>query len=130
MTSGVFAPIYQQVDPIHIGEAERAMSIAGLYGRRLLVESENITPQALKLILSEYPSHSFVIDRHEAELLFANVRGPTPDQAELAKALGDSARWPRRAVEDRQPFTFLNSEPPTSKPKQENTRKKKNDDKA
>ena len=41
MTTGLFAPLYGQVDPLNIGEAARAMSIAGHYGRRLLSQIQN-----------------------------------------------------------------------------------------
>jgi len=47
MTTGLFAPLYNQVDPLHIGEAGRAMSIAGHYGRRLLEVGQNIESRAL-----------------------------------------------------------------------------------
>ena len=107
MATGVFAPLYEQVDPLHVGEAVRAMTIAGAYGRRLLKEAENISSDALDLILSAYPTHGFVIDRQEAEKLFDNVRGPTSAETELAEELGDAARWPVLA----QPTVkFLSSE--------------------
>ena len=77
MTTGIFSPLYGQVDPLHVGEAGRAMSIASHYGQRLLVKSKNIEQEALKFLISKYPSHSFVIDREEASLLFKEVREPS-----------------------------------------------------
>ena len=38
MTTGMFAPIYGQLNPLHIGEAGRAMDIAGHYGKRFAHE--------------------------------------------------------------------------------------------
>ena len=113
LTTGVFSKLYGQVDPLHIGEAGRAMSIAGHYGRRLLNEGENIQPDALEFIMSAYPSHGFVIDRQEAEVLFRNVREPTPNEQLLGEMLGVQARWPEREREgDSTPFRFLSTELP------------------
>ena len=92
MTTGLFTSLYGQVDPMHVGEAGRAMSIANYYGKRLLTESRNIDPDALEFIISQYPSHGFVIDRQEAGRLFQNVREPTSDETLLAEKLGELAR--------------------------------------
>ena len=114
MTTGVFSPLYRQIDPLHIGEAGRAMSIAGHYGKRLLTEGENIHPEALEIIMSAYPSHGFVIDRREAETLFRNVREPTPHERLLAELLGDQARWPDLSRSGGSaPFRFLSQELPS-----------------
>ena len=115
MTTGLFAPLYGQVDPLHIGEAARAMSIAGHYGRRLLSQGQNIEPGALDFIMSEYPSHGFVIDWQEASRLFENVREPTPMEGRLAKMLGARARWPDDQALGKQPlFRFLTTELPAA----------------
>ena len=113
MTTGLFTPLYNQVDPMHVGEARRAMSIASHYGRRLLGEGGNITPEALEAITSEYPSHSFVIDRQEATLLFNQVREPEPTELSLVEELGDRALYPRSigSVEGLV-FEFLSTELP------------------
>ena len=114
MTEGMFAPLYAQIDPIHIGEAARAMSIAGHYGKRLLGQSGNIDLNSLNFIMSAYPSHGFVIDRQEAESLFEEVREPKPNEIILAQKLGVRARWPGRdwQLGEGIPFEFLSSEPP------------------
>ena len=114
MTTGIFNPLYAQVDPLHIGEAGRAMSIAGHYGRRLLNESGNIGPPALDMIMAEYPSHGFVIDRQEAKLLFENVREPSSMETMLANKLGEQALMPEHfhMNEGRTPFSFLSEELP------------------
>ena len=112
LTNGLFTPLSGQVDPLHIGEAGRAMSIAGHYGKRLLRHGQNIEMEELEFIISEYPSHGFVIDRGEAELLFKNVREPSEKEIFLAEMLGQDARWPEiMSRGDEPPFRFLSSEP-------------------
>ncbi len=58
-----------------------------------------------------YPSHSFVIDRGEADELFMNVREPNDLETELAKTLGDEAHVPQFSQQSTDsPFRFLSSE--------------------
>ena len=94
MTTGLFAPIYGQIDPIHIGEAARAMNVASQYGEHLLEVSENIEMEQLDYIVSGYPSHDFVIDREEASNLFRQVRAPKENESNLADLLGKDALYP------------------------------------
>ena len=110
LTTGLFAPLYGQLDPLHVGEAGRAMSIATWYGKRLLGEGRNIGPNELEFITSEYPSHGFVIDRQEASKLFRDVREPTPHEALLADKLGDNARYPINLGREAPRFTFLSEQ--------------------
>ena len=113
MTTGLFTPLYSQVDPMHVGEARRAMSIASEYGARLLRKGGNITLESLEIITSEYPSHSFVIDRQEAGTLFDNVREPAPTEISLAEELRERARYPRQMVAaEHLVFEFLSTESP------------------
>ena len=84
IASGLFAPIYSQIDPVRVGEVARALSIAEDYGRRL---DGNLKPGALERLVGGYPSHSFVIDCEEVRDLFDNVREPTTDETELAQLL-------------------------------------------
>ena len=91
LTTGLFAPIYQHIDPTHIGEASRAQLIAQHYGLRLALHSKNISTESLKKFISTYPSHGFVIDRDEAEGLFNNVREPNELEQHLIDVLGDDA---------------------------------------
>ena len=110
MTSGLYAPLYNQVDPLHVGEVGRAMAVASEYGERLLEKGGNITRECLRKVISDYKSHGFVIDRTEADQLFANVREPNDEEIALAEALGDKARLPVLPVDARRPFLFLSSE--------------------
>ena len=49
MTTGLFESLYSQVDPIHVGEAGRAMRIAGYYGNRLLSEGRKHQPANVRI---------------------------------------------------------------------------------
>jgi hypothetical protein len=68
--------IYGQLDPMRLGEVERMMGITAAYGERL--SKHNLKSGALAKLLSTYPSHSFVIDRCEAEDLFDKTSVPKP----------------------------------------------------
>ena len=86
------------------------MSIAAVYGMRLLNEGANIDPWALNAIISDYPSHGFVIDRGEATMLFNNVREPSEIEVVLVEKLGIQARRPIDKQKTR--FMFLSDELP------------------
>jgi hypothetical protein len=88
LTTGLFSPIYQQIDPLQVGEAVRAMSIGNEYGKRLNKAVRNLRPGALERLVSEYPDHGFVIDRAEAATLFYRVREATADEFLLSEELG------------------------------------------
>ena len=94
MTSGLFTPIYRQIDPLYVGEAAMAMLIAGRYGKRLLSEGRNIEESKLSQMMMGYPSHGYVIDRNEASELFCTVLEPTSAGKRLEERLGNRARQP------------------------------------
>jgi hypothetical protein len=96
LTNGLFGPIFNQIDPMHIGEAGRSMSIAIEYGKRLADKTNNIDLNCLYDLIAGYPSHSFVIDRDEASTLFNNVRAPNDLEMNLVEKLGGDARVPSR----------------------------------
>jgi hypothetical protein len=98
ITTGLLEPISKQIDPMHLGEAARAMNIARDYGQRLVAVSNNLKGNALNELVAAFSSHGFVIDRAEAaDKYFENVRPPTEDEELLADLLGDMARWPTSA---------------------------------
>jgi hypothetical protein len=70
---GLVAPITQQLDPLRIGENQRAMNVAIEYGRLL-----GATPVSLRKLTMGYPTHGFVIDFEEVkkEKLFPCARQP------------------------------------------------------
>jgi hypothetical protein len=68
---GLISPITDQIDPLRVGEMERAISIAYEYGIRL-----NTNADRVNTLIKNYPTHSFVIDFNEAKGLFEDVRLP------------------------------------------------------
>lgn len=94
LTVGLFNPIFQQIDPIHVGEASRAQAISHSYGLRLSFFGRNISADSLKTLVSGYPSHGFVIDRAEALALFRAVREPNTEEQHLIGLLADKATVP------------------------------------
>jgi hypothetical protein len=103
MTTGLFSHVYQQIDPMHIGEAARGLEIAREYGIRLVAHSQNLNGDQvgnLEHLISHYPSHGFIIDYREAKKIFKNVRYFTADELALMKYLGTIGRWPVRRQED------------------------------
>ena len=107
LAGSLFAPIYEHVDAMHIGEAGRSLQIAHRYGEILLQGGQNCRPGALGKLTSSYPSHGFVIDRFQAKSLFNNVRRPEPEEIALARQLGPVARDPIRMQGI---LNFINSE--------------------
>lgn len=91
---GVVSPIMQQIDPMHVGEVNRAMKIGMEYGERLSKFSHNTKEGALSYLTNGYPSHEFVIDLEEAKDLFENVRGPHEEEKNLINLLGYGIREP------------------------------------
>ena len=89
IVTGLFRPIYGQIDPIRLGENERAMMIAKHYGERISENTENLVSDTLNRLLVRYPSHEFVIDREEAQTLFSSVREPTEAESCLANEVSD-----------------------------------------
>ena len=78
----------------------------------MLNEGANIDPLALNAIISDYPSHGFVIDRGEATILFNNVREPSEIEVVLAEKLGIRARRPITEDKQKTRFVFLSDELP------------------
>lgn len=87
LTVGVFSPIYAHIDPITLGEVQRAIAIAYEYGERLDSYDHNLKPDALARLVTGYPSHGFVVDRKEARELFINVRAAEPNEEQLGEIL-------------------------------------------
>ena len=76
LVHSVIEPIANQIDPIKIGEHQRAIGIAQKYGELLNEMTKILKDNALSTLIAGYPSHGFVIDRKEAEKLFNNVYKP------------------------------------------------------
>ena len=78
LAKGFIAPIVGRIDPVTLGEHQRALRIAHEYGLRLNEMCGSLkTEDALISLVRDYPDHGFVIDRKEArERLFKNVEAP------------------------------------------------------
>lgn len=87
LTTGLFAPIYAQIDPLRLGELQRANAIGHQYGLRLSEKAKNLKQDALAKLVAMYPSHGFVIDRKEARTLFKRVRAPDPQEMPFLERL-------------------------------------------
>jgi len=79
---GIISPISAQIDPLKLGEVQRAIKIAAEYGKRLCKDTKLIAK-----LMSGYPSHGFVIDYEEAKTMFPSVRKTSIFEEELEKLL-------------------------------------------
>lgn len=82
---GIIEPISSQLDPLKLGEVQRAIKIAENYGKRIFDDTATINK-----LIGDYPSHSFVIDFQEAKELFDGhkpIREANDDEILLEKAL-------------------------------------------
>jgi hypothetical protein len=104
LTTGLFAPIYGQIDPRTVAESARAQAIGVQYATRLGTEAKNIDSMALERLISGYPTHGFVIDRNEAQALFKKVRKPSVAESRLIEELGRLAVDPRAEADLVQQF--------------------------
>jgi hypothetical protein len=108
----LYGNIYAQIDPIRVGEVQRAQNIANAYGSRLLADSGCASSEALTRLLVGYPTHDFVIDAQEAETLFS-CRAASEAEEQLATLLHNRIRVPI-ARNKRPDVRFLN--PPLPEP--------------
>ena len=100
LTKGLYEPLFGQVNPLRLAEDQRSKRIVEEYGERLQLRSGNLRDGALKELVSDYPSHQFVIDGDEArESLFKNVASPEPAEQLLIDALGELAYHPLDEVQ-------------------------------
>lgn len=83
VSSGVYDPIFRQIDPHRLGETQRAMLIGEAYGSRLIAKSGNTNSDGVQRLITGYPSHGFVIDEEEASEIFENVRPMSQFEAAL-----------------------------------------------
>lgn len=79
LVDGIIKPIAEQIDPMKIGEHQRATDIAIEYGQRLNQTSHSLLSEhSLNKLIRGYPSHGFVIDRKEARELFSCIEQDNP----------------------------------------------------
>ena len=96
VTSAISTPLLAQIDPLRIGELQRAMRIAHEYGTRLNEYSHNLKEDGLYRLVQGYPSHSFVIDRKEAKDIFHRVTLLTAPEQNFVEAAWNVLRMPNR----------------------------------
>ncbi len=99
LATGFINPIVSQIDPVRIGETQRAVKIALAYGERLTENKErgNLESQAdLVKLVSGYPDHCFVIDYDEAEKIFRSVRKNNDKEISICELLKDTIRYPNK----------------------------------
>lgn len=87
ITKGLYTPIYEQIEPLRLGEMNAALQIAHEYGTRLNEKSETLKEDSLSKLIHAYPTHSFVIDRAEAKTLFNKVSHPDNDLKHICDGL-------------------------------------------
>ncbi len=87
LTTGLYEPVFAQIDPMRLAEMQRAMEIAFAYGALLNEKSGNLRTNGLEKLVSGYPAHAFVIDRKEAKTIFIDVEKPVGPLLELCRAL-------------------------------------------
>ncbi|MFO3135500.1 hypothetical protein SCS07_02675 [Legionella pneumophila serogroup 1] len=92
ITTGLFSPIFGQIDPLRVAEVDRSLRIAQEYGFRLA--NGNLKENKLNALISDYPSHGFVIDREETRSLFNNVLNLTG----TLRSISDYGRYLFRAI--------------------------------
>jgi hypothetical protein len=90
--TALYAPIFSRIDPEEVGARARSMRIADDYGKRLEAKWQNLKSGTLGTLAEKYSSHSFVIDRREANQLFHRVRSATDFEMALIIAFGNHAR--------------------------------------
>lgn len=94
LAGDLYGPIFEQIDPMHVGEAARSIAVARQYGARLNRKSHNLKQETLEILISGFTSHGFVIDFHEAIELFNNVRIANENERKLHECLGDKSCIP------------------------------------
>ncbi|MCI5121609.1 MAG: hypothetical protein D3908_10550 [Candidatus Electrothrix sp. AUS4] len=95
------APIAARIDPLTLGEHQRAMQIAYDYGERLSNMTKSLQHDALVKLVSGYPSHGFVIDRKEAASLFEHVVAPDESTEDIywwSRKLIEKVQYPKMPI--------------------------------
>jgi hypothetical protein len=109
LTVGLFKPVLEQLDPMRLAEMERTLRVSAEYGRRLDVG--NLKDGGLTRLLTEYPSHGFIIDSMELREIFSRVEDASPDLRTIADDLNF---FYRSYLEKDDPFVFSLSKKPSN----------------
>jgi hypothetical protein len=79
LVSDIVTPLFQQVDPLELGEARRYLNIVEQYSRIAMERysypqiHQEYRENMVRKLVWDYPSHGFVIDRDEARKVGLNV---------------------------------------------------------
>ncbi len=88
LATGLISPISAQIDPLKLGDIQRAINITYAYGQRL-----GATKETLDRLILGYPSHSFVIDIDEAVKIFGNVQPPSILELQFEQCIATYVRF-------------------------------------
>lgn len=96
LSVGIYSAIVSKIDPLELGEKNRAMQIAAAYGERLcwLTKCSNAKNDTLTKLISDYPSHGFVIDMEQAKKLFNHVEPMTENDYKIYNLFKDDIANP------------------------------------
>ncbi len=94
LTIGLYAPVFGQIDPIRLGEMQRAISITYDYAKRL--RTDNVKSETPLRLVTTYRDHGFAIDRGEACDLFERVGDPQPVLSNLLSYLAYTPESPEQ----------------------------------
>lgn len=83
MTAEMMSPIFSQLNPEVIGSDFRDLSVAVQYGERLARNSKNAKALTVHKLVTDYPSHDFIIDKDEARSLFNRIDDPSKEMYNL-----------------------------------------------
>jgi membrane-bound ClpP family serine protease len=109
LATGLYGELFAQIDPMRLGEMDRAVNIAVKYGERLAKKSDNLKEDGLRRLVADYPAHEFIIDAQEAREIFKKVELPSEAERALADHIVLFCRKPLDAAPT--PFFFyLNAE--------------------
>jgi len=103
LSTGLLSPIAAQIDPLKLGEVQRALNISLKYGERITDNRD-----AYWKLTTDYPSHDFVIDLKEAKELFGEgiAKDPTDDEKALSNLIFGNVRNQKNFIDCLVPTMF------------------------
>lgn len=113
MSTGFFESIYRQIDPVWLGDIERAVKIASEYGAKL-IRNGFVDDDKLAKLVGGYPCHSFVIDRKEASEIFRVVRSPDKTEDGVLDSVEPFVEYGRPSDKYRKPLMWIMSDEPSN----------------
>jgi len=84
MSTKLFSPMMEQINPLQVGEMQRSIEITEKYAALM---RDNLCEGALEKLVYGYPSHGFVIDCEEAKNIFKNIRSLSKKEEAIANNL-------------------------------------------